>query len=244
MTPGEQELHAWMDGEVDDARAEKIERYLAENPQIAAEMAALRQDKQLLRQAMHRQPPYATNVDAHYFHRRLRQQRFRKLALACVLVLSVGIGGITGWQISAQMNAHLPMEDAVQAFRLFGDQSQLPLDVSAAQQADLTRWVTRYFIHGDLPPNLEQYGFKPLGARLMATAQGPAALVMYEDPHGTRLAWYIRPLSPIKMSHGERQAEDVMAQYWSDAHYNYALVTPLGAPQAGVVRKALSPTIS
>ena len=74
----------------------------------------------------------------------------------------------------------------------------------------------------------------------MATAQGPAALIMYQDPRGTRVGWYIRPLSPGKLPHGERQAEDVMTQYWSDDHYNYALVTPLNSPAVNGLRKAVS----
>lgn len=245
MTPDEQLLHAWMDGELDEATAQQVERYLAEHPQAAAQMADLRHDTQRLRQAMNRQPLNMQRVEPHYFHRRVRQQRQRKTALACLFVLSLGIGGLTGWQLKdAQMSAPLPMEDAVQAYKLFGDGTTLPLDVSADRHSELASWVTRYFIRGALPPNLEHYGFKPLGARLMATAQGPAALVMYQDPRGIRVAWYIRPLSPLKISQGERKAENLMAQYWSDAHYNYALVTPLNAPEAGDVRKALSPELS
>jgi len=245
MTPDEQLLHAWMDGELDEATAQQVERYLAEHPEAAAKMTALRHDAQRLRQAMNRQPLNMPGAEPHALHRRVRQQRQRKAALACLFVVSLSIGGLTGWQLkNAQTAVPLPMEDAVQAYRLFGEGSTLPLDVSANRHTELASWVTRYFIRGALPPDLEHYGFKPLGARLMATAQGPAALVMYQDPHGIRVAWYIRPLSPFKMSQGERKADNLMAQYWSDAHYNYALVTPLDAPDAGVVRKALSPELS
>ncbi|MBS1205861.1 MAG: anti-sigma factor [Proteobacteria bacterium] len=76
--------------------------------------------------------------------------------------------------------------------------------------------MSRYFINGHQPPNLEQYDFTLAGAWLIATAQGPAALIMYQDPRGTRVGWYIRPLSPVKLPHGERQADDVMAQYWGE----------------------------
>lgn len=245
MTPDEQHLHAWLDGELDEATAQQVERYLAENPQVAAQMAGLRQDTQRLRQAMNRQQLKMNSVEPHYFHRLVRQQKQRKAALACLLVLSLSVGGLTGWQLKdAQMSAPLPMEDAVQAYKLFGDETALPLDVSASEHAELAGWVTRYFIRGALPPNLERYGFKPIGARLMATAQGPAALVIYQDPRGIRVAWYIRPLSQVKISQGERKSEDVMAQYWSDEHYNYAMVTPLKAPEAGDVRRALSPKLS
>lgn len=245
MTPDEQQLHAWMDGELDEATAQQVERYLAENPQVAAQMAALRHEMQHLRHAINRQPLHMNSVEPHYFHRRVREQRQRKVALACLFVLSLGVGGMTGWQLKdAQMSAPLPMEDAVQAYKLFGDETTLPLDVSASQHAELAGWVTRYFIRGALPPNLERYGFKPLGARLMATAQGPAAVVMYQDPRGIRVAWYIRPLSQNKISQGERKAENVMAQYWSDEYYNYAMVTPLDAPEASNVRKALSQNLT
>lgn len=245
MIPDEEHLHAWMDGELDEATAQQVEHYLAKNPQIAAQMREMRDDTQRLRQAMNRQPLNMNSVNPHYFRRRVRQQRQRKVALACLFILSLSIGGFTGWQLKdAQLSAPLPMEDAVQAYKLFGDETELPLDVNASQHSELTSWVTRYFIRGALPPNLEHYGFKPLGARLMATAQGPAALVMYQDPRGIRVAWYIRPLSQVQISQGERQAEDVMAQYWSDAHYNYALVTPLKAPEANNVRKAVFPKLS
>lgn len=241
MKPDEEDLHAWIDGEADDATARRVERYLAEDFQAAGRVAEMRYDMQLLRQAMHQQQQTLETPEPHYFRRRARQQRQRRVALACVFVLSLSVGGFTGWQLKdSQMASHLPMEDAVQAYKLFGNATLTPLDVVASQQTQLASWVGRYFINGNLPPNLEQYGFKPLGARLMATAQGPAALVMYQDPHGTRVAWYIRPLSPVKLPHGERKAEDVMAQYWSDEHYNYALVTPLDAAATGDVRKAVA----
>jgi len=241
MKPDEEDLHAWIDGEADDATARRVERYLAEDPQAAGRVAEMRYEMQLLRQAMHQQKQTLETPEPHYFRRRARQQRQRILVFACALVLSLGVGGFTGWQLKdAQMASHLPMEDAVQAYKLFGNEALTPLDVSASQQTDLASWVGRYFINGNLPPNLEQFGFKPLGARLMATAQGPAALVMYQDPRGIRVAWYIRPLSPVKLPHGERKAEDVMAQYWSDEHYNYALVTPLDGAGTGTMRKALA----
>ncbi|QKJ85663.1 Anti-sigma factor [Paramixta manurensis] len=242
LPPDEHDLHAWMDGEADEATAKRVERYLAENPEAAGRVAGWRHDAQLLRQAMHAQKVALDTPEPQHLRRRVRQQRQWKLATACALVLSLSLGGYTGWQLkdSQMTQRHLPMEDAVQAYKLFGDETLTPLDVVASQQADLAHWVARYFINGNPPPNLEQYGFRLLGARLMATEQGPAALVMYQDPQGTRVAWYIRPQSPTKLPHGQRQAEDVMAQYWSDQHYNYALVTPMNTPDVGGVRKAVS----
>lgn len=242
LPPDEHDLHAWMDGEADDATSARVERYLAENPEAAARVAGWRQDAQQLRQVMNHQTVTLENPEPHYLRRQVRQQRQWRLATACALVLALGVGGVTGWQMrtSQLLMSHQPMEDAVQAYKLFDNAALTPMDVVATRQTELSRWVARYFMNGVPPPDLEQYGFKLRGARLIATAQGPAALVMYEDPQGTRVGWYIRPLSPVKLPHGERQGEDVMAQYWSDEHYNYALVTPLNSSGVDGLRKAVS----
>lgn len=246
LPPDEHDLHAWMDGETDEATSKRIEHYLAQNPAAAAQVAGWRRDAQQLRQAMQQQPVQLESPEPHYFRRQVRQQRQWKLATAFALVLALSVGGFTGWQMkeSQMLMTHQPMEDAVQAYKLFDNTAVTPMDVVATQQTELTRWVSRYFINGHQPPNLEQYGFTLVGGRLIATAQGPAALIMYQGPSGTRVGWYIRPLSPVKLPHGERQADDVMAQYWSDEHYNYALVTPLNSAAVNGLRKAVSQATS
>jgi anti-sigma factor RsiW len=242
LPPDEHDLHAWMDGEADEATAERVERYLKDNPQAAAQVAGWRADAQQLRQAISRHSPAMDRPHPQYLRRQMRQQRLRQLATACMLVLAVSLGGVAGRQLkeSQTMSSPQPMEDAVQAYKIFDNQTQTPMDVLASQHAELSSWVARYFINGNPPPNLEQFGFRLVGARLMATAQGPAALIMYQDPQGTRVGWYIRPLDPVKLPHGERQADDVMAQYWSDQHYNYALVTPVNSSGVSGLRKAVA----
>lgn len=239
LPPDEHDLHAWMDGETDEATSARIELYLAQNPAAAAQVAGWRRDAQQLRQAMPLQNITLKNPEPLALRRQVRQW---KLATACALVLALSVGGYTGWQLkeSQMLMIHQPMEDAVQAYKLFDNVAATPMDVVARQPTELANWVARYFINGNPPPNLEQYGFSITGARLIATAQGPAALIMYQDQHGTRVGWYIRPLSPVKLPHGERQADSVMTQYWSDDHYNYALVTPQNSSAVNGVRKAIS----
>ncbi|WP_435945514.1 anti-sigma factor family protein [Dryocola sp. BD586] len=241
LPPDENDLHAWMDGEADEATSMRVERYLKENPQAAAQVAGWRDDMRQLRQAMNRQALSFDTPQPQYLRRRVRQQKRWRLATACTLVLALSLGSYAGWQMKeAELLSHQPMEDAVQAYKLFDNDLLTPMDVVADKQPELARWLARYFINGNLPPNFEHYGFSFSGARLIATAQGPAALILYQDLQGTRIGWYIRPLSPVKLPHGQRQAQELMAQYWSDEHYNYALVTPLNSSAVNELRKAVS----
>lgn len=244
--PEEQELQAWLDGQANEETTRKVERWLAENPQAVAEVEGWRQDARQLRLAMHQHVVPMETPQPEQLRRRVRQQRQWKMASAFALMLTLSLGGWSGWQLKNVQMAqhHLPMEDAVQAYRLFGKDSPANLDVLSAGNGELTSWVQRYFINGTLPPNLEQFGYRLLGARLMATDDGPAALVMYQDPQGTRVAWYIRPVQPVKLPHGERHASDLLAQYWSDKHYNYAFVTPSEANQVQDMRQVIRQSTS
>ena len=85
-------------------------------------------------------------------------------------------------------NHPLPMEDAVQAYRLFGDGAQqATMDINTHQTTQLASWLGRYFINGTLPPNLERFGYQLIGARLMANEHGASALVLYQTASGTRV---------------------------------------------------------
>lgn len=244
--PDEEQLHAWLDGQLDAETARRVERWLAENPAEAAKVEGWRQDARQLRLALHQQPVPMETPEPSQLRQRVRQQRQWKAAAAFALVMTLGVGGWSGWQLkNVQMaQTRLPMEDAMQAYKLFGSATAANLDVVSAGNGELASWVQRYFINGTLPPNLEQFGYRLLGARLMATDNGPAALVMYQSPEGSRVAWYIRPIEPVKLPHGERRASDLMAQYWSDNHYNYALVTPSEGTQLDGMREAIRQSTS
>jgi anti-sigma factor RsiW len=57
-------------------------------------------------------------------------------------------------------------------------------------------------------------------------------MVLYEDPQGRRISFYIRPPGPENgfLPPGSRSADGLQAQYWSGAGYNYAVVSPTDQP--------------
>ena len=237
--PDEHDLHAYIDDQLDPARRQWVEAWLAAHPEDARRVEGWRQDAQQLRAAFAGQGrgPMREQLEPARIRRELRQRRRSRLATAAALLVALGVGGMGGWQMRGDSLARstVPMQDAVQAYRLFADASQNGLDLRDG--GDLRTWLARYLKDAPPPPALDRVGLKTVGARLLATEQGAAALVIYEDGQGRRLTFFIRPPGPRHemLPQGQRTDGDLLTRYWSQGGYNYAVVSRSDDPQAGVV---------
>ncbi len=74
-------------------------------------------------------------------------------------------------------------------------------------------------------PDLSQSGYRFMGGRLVATAHGPAALFLYDDDHGTRLAMLIRPMADQRNTPMSLHAQGPVSGFaWADRGLGYSLV--------------------
>ena len=122
---------------------------------------------------------------------------------------------------------------------MFATQDILPADFKVEQSGDLQDWLDRYFTQANRLPNLQNAGFKPVRARLLNTEQGAAAMVLYENPQGQRISYYVRPQGPQNhlLERGGRRDGELQAEYWSGSGHNYAMVTPANSPAAQLLRQ-------
>ncbi|SDH50654.1 anti-sigma factor family protein [Pseudomonas panipatensis] len=237
MIPSENDLHAYVDDQLDASRRQWIETWLANHPEDARRVEGWKRDAQQLRAALAvgALPAPAAALDPARIRQRLRSRRLSRLAVAASLLLALGIGGLGGWQ-AREMNlagGEAPMRDAVQAYRLFAtDGSGMRLDTGAGENLDV--WLGRYLEHASLPADLGRLGLRAVGARLLATEEGAAALLVYQDPQGRRLSVFIRPPGAThrKLPRGERHDGELLTRYWSQGDYNYALVARRDDPQS------------
>ncbi|SDI98129.1 Transmembrane transcriptional regulator (anti-sigma factor RsiW) [Pseudomonas delhiensis] len=244
LTPTESDLHAYVDGQLDAERRQWIEAWLASHPQDARRVEGWKQDAQHLRAALASRPlpPAGAALDPAHIRRRLRERRHARLAVAAALLVALGVGSLGGWQAREMslVRHGKPMEDAVQAYRLFAaNGSSAPLDTRAGE--NVRNWLGRYLENASLPSDLDRLGLRTVGARLLATEQGAAALVIYEDAQGHRLSFFIRPPGPghLLLPHGQRQDGELLTRYWSQGDYNYALVSRSDNPQGDQVGQLL-----
>lgn len=232
LPPSERDLHAYVDHQLLDVDRRQLDTWLAAHPEVAAQVHAWQQDAQHLRASLSGvlQQPANPELDPALIRQRIKRQSRRHLASAAVLLVAVSVGGLGGWHArqATLAGAVLPMADAMQAYRLFAQDGILPADYRVQGDGDMQGWLDRYFNQAYRLPDLSQAGFKAVSGRLLSTEQGAAAMVLYEDPQGRRISFYIRPPGPENklLPRGSRSADGLQAEYWSGAGYNYAMVSP------------------
>jgi anti-sigma factor RsiW len=229
-TPSEFEIQAYVDGRLEETRRQAVEFFLAQHPERAAEVRAWQRDAQQLRAELSGAPGLPDNpaLDP----ARIRARRDRRVrarwATAAIVLLSVGIGGLAGWQARSWRYAALqpPMADAIQAYRMFGRDNAGHFDFVSQHYADMETWMGAHFLGAPSLPNLAAAGFQPVGVRLIATAQGPAAMVLYVDARGEAITFYLRPPSARgTLPLGHRRDGNLMTEYGSANGYDYAFVS-------------------
>ncbi|GGL39620.1 regulator [Pseudomonas brenneri] len=241
LPPNERDLHAYVDHQLSEVDRRQLEIWLAAHPEVAAQVHAWQQDAQHLRAALGAAPAANPQLDPALIRQRLKHQSRRQLATAAMLVLAVSLGGLGGWQArqATLVATALPMTDAMQAYRLFAQERIMPADYQVQGSGDMQAWLDRYFTQAHRLPDLSQAGFNPVSGRLLTTDQGAAAMVLYENPQGRRISFYIRPPGPQNtlLPPGSRNADGLQAQYWSSPGYNYAMVSQEDEPTTPLLKQ-------
>lgn len=224
--PSEHDIHAYVDGHLDGARRGEVERYLARHPEQADEVHGWRQDAQQLRTLLAGDLIPAPALDPTLIREQVRHRRTVRWATAAGLLLCLMLGGIGGWAARGMGNDRAPMADAMQAYRLLALDHGVGMDITTGNESDLRAWLVGRVGSTVRLPDLADAGFRPMGGRLFATDQGPAAMVLYDDGNGHTVSFYVRPPGPARhfLSRGAREESGLLASYWSDGGHNYAVV--------------------
>jgi anti-sigma factor RsiW len=162
-----------------------------------------------------------------------------------LLVLSLALGAFGGWEVRGWRQRALepPMADALEAHRMFAPDKGSRFDVVYQRNSDMQAWMDSRFGRAPRLPDLRAAGFLLVGARLLATPAGPAAMVFYEDRDGDTISFYVRPPSARGvLPRGHRREGNLVAEYGSDNGYNYAMVSNADTRDMQIVRNALGPS--
>jgi anti-sigma factor RsiW len=247
----EEELHAWIDGELEPEREAAVLRYLQEQPDVAHRVTAWREQREALRAAFG--PVAAEPIPTRLGLERLLQERLAQRRLpwraAASVLLAFALGGAGGWFLHGgqpQQAAAITLmaQQAVANHVVYTADRRRPTELGAQQRDDLARWVSNRLNHQVTPPDLSANGYSYMGGRLAATSDGPAGLFMYDDPHGVRLTVFVLPLNAAaSMPIQQVDFEQVDGFAWIEKGVGYTVVGKLPPPElrriAELVRQQL-----
>jgi len=226
----EDELNAYVDGELPTDRRGAIEAWLATHPDDAAKVAAWREQAGLIRARYgaigNESPPRRLSVA------RLTRRRYGAIAAA---VAAVGaaflVGGIAGWTargvaVTPGSNLTAFTSDALDAYRLYAVEVRHPVEVPGDQRPHLVEWLSKRLGSPVRAPELDKLGLKLIGGRLLPGPTGATAFFMYEGPSGERFTLYCGrtgdPETALRYTSGAQSA----AFYWVDNNLAYVLSGP------------------
>ena len=234
----EEDVQAYVDGRLEGARREDVERYLDEQPHEAARVKDYQAQRETLAAALafHDPAPVPPRLD---LLRLLDARMFRRRTMwraAAAIVLSVGIGGAAGWLSRGGLPTGLAgramavlTRQAVASQAVYAVDRLHPIEVGAGQREHLAVWLSNRLQHPLQPPDLVSAGYELLGGRLLATETGgPAALFMYADKEGRRISVLLRPMAPgISAKRQDAQTGPMGVCAWIKAGLGYAVAGPL-----------------
>ncbi len=232
---GEDDLHAFIDGQLDPARHREVEAWLIDHPEQMRRTDALRADRDALRLAL--DPVAAEPIPSRLNPARLTEIKrntrlgwWRPLGAIAASLLLVGVGGGGGWMLRGlsvppQNGVGALAREAADSYAVFAADTRRPVELTALDGDALGSWVDDRLGRRTTVPDLRGAGYRLLGGRVVATPHGPAGLFLYQSQSGQRLGVFVRPMEIDRTAHMAEHGFGRLQGYsWADHGLGYSLV--------------------
>lgn len=227
------ELHAFVDGEVPPDRRAAVEAWLARHPEDAARVAEWRKQAEAIRERYAQVPsePVPARLQLDAVTRVATRRTGSMRAIAATFAGTAFLAGIVaGWMAHGASAAkpsasELLNTEALSAHQLYIAEVRHPIEVQAGEQ-HLIPWLSRRVGTAVRAPDLEAFSLKLLGGRLLPGPIGPAAMFMYESPSGERYTFYCSKSQAPRTALRYRSAEGIAAVQWTESDIGYVVSGP------------------
>jgi anti-sigma factor RsiW len=230
---GDDDVHAYVDGQLDPARRAAVEAWLAENPEAAARAAFYARTNE----ALHQRFDHVLSEPVPAAMRAPRRRRLAAPLRSAAFAASWLIAGLVGgWfaqtalvdpkVVVVTVAPPMPAQAAI-AHAAYASEVRHPVEVGADEEAHLVRWLTNRMGKPVKAPKLEALGYRLMGGRLLPGSEtGVACQFMYESASGVRITLFIRTPNPDQAETAFRFATEsngIGVFYWIDRKLAYAL---------------------
>ena len=244
----EEELHAYVDGELPPDRSEAVAAWLGAHPDDAALVGSWRAQAESIRAryAGIAGEPVPDRLKVETLMRAGRSSARRWMGMAAAAsVAAFLLGGGVGWVAhSASAPSRNGFEavttDALQAYKLYVVEVRHPVEVPGDERAHMTQWLSKRLGYALNIPDLQSVGLKLVGGRLLPGPTGAAAaFYMYEGPSGERFTLYCAKAASPETALHYRDEDRVAAFYWVDDKVAYVVSGPADRDRLETITKAV-----
>ena len=234
-TVSESDLQAYCDGQLDASRRAMVEAHLAAHPEDAARL----NDYHAQTMAMHvlySQSELPENdalnrltgqLDRKINRQRSRRRTYRMAAAVAGLVAVIGVGWSMQERFPKTEDPFLAFtRQATDAHMLFAGRLPEPTKAEASDKSTVVSWLSQRLTGIPLQaPDLSVHGYNLTMERVLPSADGPAAQLMYvHDKKGLPITLFIgknQQTRPAAFTYV--QNSDVSIFYWQDGPLSYSL---------------------
>ncbi|NVP56395.1 anti-sigma factor family protein [Mycoplana rhizolycopersici] len=237
-TIGENDLHAFVDGLLDEGRRAEVEAWLETNPQDAERVASWSSQNERIREVF-AGDFVSRGSDAEMLRRNrpLVGSRFTRPAIAAAAALLIfaagfGSGRLTMETIAPPSGASTTSlaQEARSAFLVYTSEVRHPVEVGADQQEHLAAWLGKRLDYRLRLPDLSALGYSLVGGRLLPVGGRPGALLMYQNAGGQRLTMIVgRNAENRETSFRLDTDGPIRTFYWIDGAIGYAVTGEIPA---------------
>jgi anti-sigma factor RsiW len=240
----DEELHAYVDGELPADRLEAVSAWLATYPDAAAQVASWRAQGEMIRAR------YGATISEPVparlkLERVLRGGQSWRAMAAAAAVAAFLIGGGAGWyahsftQASGNIFDRVAVE-ALDAYKLYVVEVRHPVEVAGDDRAHMRQWLSKRLGYEQLIPDLQSIGLKLIGGRLLPGPDGSAAaFYMYEGQSGERFTIYCSKTNVPETALRYKDHDQVAAFYWVDDKRAFVVSGPADRGQMEKVTRAI-----
>ena len=247
---GEDDLTAAVDGRLAPGRAAVLAARLAEDPDLAARIAAEAADRQALRDRL--QPIADEPIPSRLRIAALREGSRRRLAArtrtaaaaAVLFAAGLAVGLVAARGIDGGAGRGLPMhaivaEEAGDAHRTFVVEVAHPVEVDAAHETHLLGWLSKRLGRRIVAPDLGGFGWKLVGGRLLPAGASAAAQLMYEDGGGKRLTLGVQAAPGEETAFRYSRKGEASTFVWIDHGWGFAVTAGLDRDRLRPITEAI-----
>jgi anti-sigma factor RsiW len=242
----EEELHAFIDGELPADRKEAVAAWLAAYPEQAAQVGAWRAQADSIRARYGAvvEEPVPERLKLDQIIRRDRSSGRSWAAMAAAALIAFVIGGSGGWMargatVAVPTGFDTFTAEALDAYRLYVVEVRHPVEVPGNERPHLTQWLSKRLGSELRIPDLQSIGLKLVGGRLLPGPTGAAAFYMYEGASGERFTIYCANAATPQTALRYKSDERFAAFYWVDDKVAYVVSGPADRDRLEQVTKTI-----